>query len=378
MNLDFSEEEIMLKTTARDFLSAECSKKLVRELEEDEKGYFPELWRKMAEQGWMGLALPKEYGGTGMGFMGLMVLLEEMGRNIVPGPFFSTIVLGGLTILAGGIEEQKRQLLPQIARGELILAFALTEPSARYDAAGVSTAAVAEGDEYVINGTKLFVADAHIADYIICVARTKEGAGTEEGITLFLVEAKSPGVKCEVIPTIAADKLCEVIFNKVRVPKKNILGELDLGWKVVKRVLEQATAAKCAEMVGGAQAVLDMTNEYAKTRVQYGRPISSFQAIQHFLADMAVSLEIARNITYEAAWYAGEGLSCTSKVAIAKGWISDAYTLITQQAVHIHGGIGATMEHDISLFYRRAKAAELALGDADFQREVVAREWLGD
>lgn len=378
MDLDFSEEENMLRTTARDFLAAECSKRLVREMEEDAKGYSPELWRKMAEQGWMGLALPREYGGTEMGFMGLVVLLEEMGRNLVPGPFFSTVVLGGLAILAGGTEEQKRELLPKVARGELLLSFALTEPSARYDAAGVSVAAVAEGDEYVISGTKLLIADAHIADYIICVARTKDGTTTEEGITLFLVKAKSQGIKCEVIPTIAADKLCEVVFDKVRVPKKNILGEPDRGWRVVKRVLEQATAVKCAEMVGGAQAALDMTNEFAKTRIQYGRPIGGFQAIQHFLADMVVSLEIARNITYEAAWYAGEGLPCTRQVAIAKGWTSDAYTLITQRALHIHGGIGATKEHDISLYYRRAKAAEVTLGDADFQREVVAREWLGD
>jgi len=377
MNLDFSEEEKMLRSAARRFLAAECSRKLVRELEEDRKGYCPELWRKMAEQGWMGLTLPKEYGGMEMSLMSLIVLLEEMGRNIVPGPFFSTVALCAPAILAAGTAEQKRELLPRLVRGELILSFALTEPGARYDATGVRVTARRDGGDYIIDGTKLFAADAHVADYLICVTRTRDGATPEAGITLFLVDGKRPGIRCEVVPTIAADKLCEVVFDKVRVSKKNMLGKLHQGWPVVKRVLEQATVAKCAEMIGGAQAALEMTTEYAKTRVQYERPIGSFQAIQHFLADMATSLELARDITYQAAWYVGDGLPCTKEVAMAKAWTSDTYTLIAQRAVHIHGGIGATSEHDISLYYRRAKAAELAFGDPDFQREVVAREWLG-
>jgi len=213
MNLDFTEEQEMLRTTARDFLTKECPKALVREMEEDEKGYSLELWRKMAELGWMGLVLPEEYDGMGMEFMDLIILFEEIGRNILPGPFFSTVVLGGLPILAAGTKEQKEEFLPKAASGEMILTLALTEPSARYDAAGVATTAVAQDDSFVLNGTKLFVENAHIADYMICVARTKEGASPEEGITLFLVDAKSPGIKCEVVPTIALDKLCEVVLE---------------------------------------------------------------------------------------------------------------------------------------------------------------------
>jgi len=374
MNLDFTEEQEMLRTTARDFLTKECPKALVRELEEDEKGYSPELWRKMAELGWMGLVLPEEYDGMGMEFMDLIVLLEEMGRNILPGPFFSTVVLGGLPILAAGTEEQKEEFLPKVASGEMILTLALTEPSARYDAAGVATTAVAQDDSFVLNGTKLFVENAHIADYMICVARTKEGASPEEGITLFLVDAKSPGIKCEVVPTIALDKLCEVVLENVIVPKKNVLGELDRGWPIVARTLEQATVAKCAEMIGGAQAALDMTVAYVKERVQYGRPIGSFQVIQHYCANMWINVDTGRSILYEAAWKVGEGLPAATEVAVAKGWINEAYNFVTERGVQCHGAIGTTRDHDIGLYYRRAKAAELAFGDSDTQREAVAQQ----
>ena len=374
MDLDLTEEQEMLQTMARDFLTRECPKALVRELEEDEKGYSPALWRKMAELGWMGLVLPVEYDGMEMGFMDLIILLQEMGRNILPGPFFCTVVLGSLPILSAGTEEQKKEFLPKIASGKMILTMALTEPNGRYDAAGVETKAVAQGDSFVISGTKLFVENAHIADYMICVARTTEGATPEEGITLFLVNAKSPGIKVEGIPTMADDKLCEVVFENVSVPRNNMLGELDNGWSIVARTLEQATMAKCAEMVGGAEAALDMTLNYVKERVQYNRPIGSFQVIQHYCANMWTSVVTSRNILYKTAWKVGEGLPATGDVAAAKGWINQAYTFVTERAVQCHGAIGLTRDHDIGLYYRRAKAGELAFGDTDFQKEIVAQQ----
>jgi alkylation response protein AidB-like acyl-CoA dehydrogenase len=374
MDLDLTEEQEMLQTMARDFLTKECPKALVRELEEDEKGYSPELWRKMAELGWMGLVLPAEYDGMEMGFMDLIILLQEMGRNILPGPFFCTVVLGSLPIFSAGTDEQKKEFLPKIASGEMILTMALTEPNGRYDAAGVETKAVAQGDSFVISGTKLFVENAHIADYMICVARTTEGATPEEGITLFLVDAKSPGIKVEGIPTMADDKLCEVVFENVSVPRNNMLGELDNGWSIVARTLEQATMAKCAEMVGGAEAALDMTLNYVKERVQYNRPIGSFQVIQHYCANMWTSVVTSRNILYKTAWKVGEGLPATGDVAAAKGWINQAYTFVTERAVQCHGAIGLTRDHDIGLYYRRAKAGELAFGDTDFQKEIVAQQ----
>ena len=373
MDLDLSEEQEMLRTTARDFLAKECPKALVRELEDDPGGYSPELWRKMAELGWMGLVIPEEYGGMGMGFMDLIVLLQEMGRNVVPGPFFCTVVTGGLPLLFAGTEGQKKGLLPKLSDGELIMTMALTEPNARYDAAGVQTRATARGDGFIINGTKLFVEKAHIADYLVCVARTGEGTEPEHGITLFLVDAKSPGIKCNVVPTIADDRLCEVEFSNVSVPRSNIMGAVNEGWPLVVRILEHATMAKCAEMVGGAEAVLDMTVEYVKERVQYGRPIGSFQVVQHYCANMWASVGASRNLMYLAAWKVAEGIAAAHDIAAAKGWINESYKFVTERAVQCHGAIGLTRDHDLGLYYRRAKAAELAFGDDNFQREVVAR-----
>jgi alkylation response protein AidB-like acyl-CoA dehydrogenase len=374
MDLGLNEEQEMLKTSARDFLQKECPKQLVKQLDESDAGYSPELWRKMAELGWTGLIFPEKYGGSGGSFLDLIVLLEEMGYNILPGPFFSTVVLCGLTILASGTEEQKRELLPKIANGEMILALALTEPSASYDAASIKAKATAHNDDYIINGTKLFVLDANVADYILCVARTKETKNPEDGLTIFLVDAKSPGIKSTLLKTLARDKQCEIVLDNVTLPKKNILGKLDQGWPIVKDTLQKATAAKCAEMVGGAQAALEMTVKYAKERVQFNRPIGSFQAIQHYCANMLTDVDGARFITYKAAWELSEGLPATKDVAVAKAWTSEAYGRVTLLAHQIFGAIGFTMDHDIHLYYRRAKAGEIMFGDGDFQRAIVASE----
>jgi len=374
MNLDFTEEQEMLRTSARDFLSTECPKTVVRELEESEEGYSKEMWKKMADLGWIGLVLPEEYGGTGGEFMDLIVLLEEMGRNILPSPFFSTVVLCSLPILEYGTEEQKKEFLPKISNGEIIMSLALAEPSATYNASGITVKASLQGDEYVISGTKLFVHDAHIADYLLVATRTTEGANPQEGITLLLVDAKSPGVKSSVVPTAALDKQCEVIFEDVKVPRKNMLGVPNQGWDIVKRLLEQATVAKCAEMLGGGQAALEMSNSYAKERVQYGRLIGDFQTIQNYLANMWIDMETSRNITYEAVWMVGEKLPCTKEVSIAKAWVSEAFKFITERGVQIHGAIGMTRDHDMGLYYRRAWAWDVVFGDADFHRDIVAQQ----
>lgn len=375
MDLGFSEEQEMLRKTARDFLETECPSTLVKEMAEDEQGYTSGLWGKMAELGWMGLALPEEYDGMGMSFLDLAVLLEEMGRACLPGPFFSTVVLGGLTILEAGNEEQKKELLPKIAAGEAILTMALTEPSASYEPASITVKAVPDKDDYVISGTKLFVENAHIADYLICVTRTRDGAGKDEdGITLFLVDGKSPGIATTLLKTIAGDKQCEVTFENVRVPQKNMLGERDKGWPVVEKILQKATVAKCAEMIGGAQATLDMSVAYAKERIQFGRPIGSFQAIQHHCANMVTDVDGSRFITYQAAWMVSEGLPAVMEVSMAKAWVSEAYRRVTQLGHQIHGGIGFCMDHDMPLYFKRAKAAEPTFGSADWHREIVARE----
>ena len=377
MDLDFSEEQVMFRTMARDFMVKECPSTLVRELEESEEGYSPQLWRRIADLGWLGLTFPEEYGGAGGDFLDLAILYDEMGRAIFPSPHLATVVLGGHTILECGTEEQKQELLPKIARGDLLLSLALTEPSARYEPIAIATKASAQGEEYVINGSKLFVPNANIADYLVCVARTGDGATPEEGITLFLVDAHTPGIACTPLKTISEighDKQCEVSFKDVRVPRKNILGKLNQGWAPLAKIINQATVALCAEMVGGAQAVLEMSVEYSKERVAFGRPIGSFQSLQHKMANMLIEVDGAWLLTYQAAWMIGEGTPCAKQVAMAKAWTSNAYRRVTADAIQIHGAYGFCSEVDTTLYYRRAKAVEFALGDPRFQRRIVARE----
>jgi len=371
MKLTLTEEQQMLKKTARDFLADKCSKTFVKQMEESETGYSRELWQEMAELGWMGLAFPEKYGGGDMSFLDLAVLLEEMGRACLPGPFFSTVVLGGLSILDLGSEKQKQEYLPKLIRGEKIFTLALTEPGYHnYDASSVTVEAALDDGNHTINGTKLFVPDAHIADYLLCVARTKP----KNGITIFLVDAKNPRINYTTLKTIAGDKLCEVVFDQMPVPKTNILGWLNQGWSAVQKIIERAAMGKCCEMVGNIQRVLEMTVDYAKERKQFDRPIGSFQAIQHYCADMATDVDSARFSTYQAVWKLSEGLPCTKEVAIAKAWIGEASQRVFALAHQIYGAIGVTIEHDLHYYTRRAKAAELAFGDANFYREIVARE----
>lgn len=368
MEFTFTEEQEMLRKSARDFLARRCPKTLVKELEASQLGYQPELWQEMAELGWIGLVFREKYGGGGMSFLDLAVLLEEMGRACLPSPFLPTVVLGGLIILEAGNETQKETYLPQIAKGEAIVTLALTEPSARYDANSIQLRATASNNDYLLSGTKLFVPDAHIANYMLVVARTKDG------ITIFIVDGKSPGLSSKLFETTAGDKPCQVNFDRVKVPKENILGKLDNGWGQVEKTLQLAAVAKCCEMVGATQQILEMTVDYAKTRVQFGRPIGSFQAIQHHCANMAIDVDSSRFITYRAAWMLSQGLPATKEVAMAKAWTSAAYKRLALLGHQVHGAIGFTMDHDLQFYTRRAKAAELNFGDIRHHRETIARE----
>ena len=371
MDLGLSEEQELLKNFARDFLEKECPEKLVRDMEEDERGYTDALWQGMANQGWMGLMIPEEYGGNGMAFLDLCVLLEEFGRALVPGPFLSTTVLGSVPILVGGSDAQKKELLPKIASGESITTLAFTEPSARFDAEGVELTAKKDGANYVLNGTKLFIPDAHVADKLVVVART--GGSGEDGITLFVVDAKTSGISTTVLKTIASDKQCEVKFDNVSVPASAMLGAEGKGWEIMKEVQRHATVAYCAYVVGLAQRDFEISVQYAKDRVQFGRPIGSFQAIQHKAADMVTDVDGSRFIMYRAAWGVTEqDPEMDLYVSMAKAWCSDASRRVVAHGQQIHGGIGFTKDYVIQLFFRRQKMAELMWGDADYHREKVA------
>ena len=373
MDLRFTETQEILKKMARDFLTTECPKTMVRKLEQSEQGYSPELWKKMAELGWMGLIIPEEYGGMNYTFQDLVVLLEEIGRNILPGPFIATIT-STFPILEAGNEEQKKELLPKIAQGELILTTALLEGEGVFDASGIAVKATPKGDDFIIDGTKLFVEMAHVANHILCVTRTKDGTSPEKGITLFIVDSKTPGISCEVIPTTAADKLCEVRFNNVTVPKKNILGKIDEGWLIVEMMLRKGAIAKCAESIGAIETCVEMTVAYSKERVQYERPIGAFQALQHIMADMWTSMETSRYLVYEAAWMESEGLPCAKEASMAKAYVNEVYKNLSKWAVRVHGAIATSADHDIPLYYRRSKAADIAFGTTDFHREIVAQK----
>ena len=372
MDYSLTEEQEMLRKMARDFLSTECPKSLVREMAEDETGHPIELWEKMTEIGWLGLVIPEQYGGGGGSFFDLVVLLEEMGRACLPGPFFSTAVLGGLTLLEAGSDEQKKELLPKLVQGKLLLTLALTEASVKYTADGIQTKATQKGDDFFIQGTKLFVPDAHVSNYIICVARTKETKVPEEGITLFLLDSKSPGINYTLLKTMAGDKQCEVTFDNVKVPKQNILGKLNEGWPVLERVLEEATVARCAEMVGASRQVLEMTVDYAKQRMAFGHPIGSFQGIQFYCANMLSDADASAFITYQAACRLSEGLPAAQDVAMAKAWVSEKLVQATTAAHRIHGAIGFCEDHDLPLYFKRAKAWEASFGGTTVHLDKIA------
>ena len=375
MDFGLNEEQEMLKTMARDFFTNECPKTHVREMMDDEKGYSPELWKKMAELGFLGLVIPEEYGGTGGNFIDLMVLMQEMGRAVLPSPFISTVLLAGIPLLTAGTEEQKKEFLPKIAAGDVILALALSEPNGDLGADAIEIEAVAEGNDYIINGTKLFVLDAAAADHILCATRTKRTKDPEEGITLFLIDASADGVQITSLKTMdETRKQCEVLFKNVKVPAKSMVGELHQGWPILKKTLNQATAMLCGEMVGGLDTVMEMTLDYAKQRIQFGVPIGSFQAIKHKFADMLIQVEYARSLTYYAAWTVDQDIP-DSPVAVstAKSWCGDAYKQVTNEGVQIHGGIGFTWDHDMHLYFKRARFSDTAFGDSTYHRELIAQ-----
>lgn len=372
MDLRYSEQQEILKKSARDFLTKECPKAKVRELENDVKGYDPALWQKMGELGWLGFNIPEDYEGMGYSFEDLAMHIEEVGKNILPGPYISTVV-NTFAIVEAGTEEQKKDLLPKISNGNCILTLAWLEDNGLFDASGITLKAVHKGNDYVLNGTKMFVDGAHVANNMIVVARTKDGSG-EDGITLFLIDAKAAGIKTEVIPTIALDHLCEVVFKDVAVPAKNVLGKVDKGWPILQMLIRKGSILKSAESFGGLQAVFEMTVAYAKERVQYDRPIGAFQALQHKMSDMWITLGTSKYLLYEAAWKESEGEPNSKEASMTKAYINEAYKLITALGVKLHGGIGTSSDHDVPLYYRRAKAADTAYGSTDYHRELVAQQ----
>jgi alkylation response protein AidB-like acyl-CoA dehydrogenase len=374
MDFGFSEEQEMLRSSARDFLAKEAPMTYVRRVMEDERGFTDDVWRKMAALGWTGLILPEQYGGSGLDFVDLTVVLEEMGRVVLPGPFFSTAVVGAVAILEGGTDQQKAAVLPRLAAGDVKLALAQLEPNGRWDAGGVELTAKPAGDGFVLDGTKLFVPDANVADLFIVVARAP-GTQGRDGLSLFLVEANAPGVTVTMLKTMdQTRKLGEVVFKGVTVRADAVLPGAGGGAALLDRIVDRGKVGLAAEMCGGAQRVLEMSVDYAKVREQFGKPIGSFQAIQHKCANMLVEVESSKSITYYAAWaVANDVAEAPLAAAMAKAYTSDAYRHTAGEGIQIHGGIGFTWEHDMHLYFKRAKSSEVTFGDATWNREIVAQ-----
>jgi alkylation response protein AidB-like acyl-CoA dehydrogenase len=380
MDFGFSKEQELSRQTARSFLEKECPSTFVRRMMDEPAGTTDEFWQKLAELGWLGLVYPEAEGGLGLGLVDLTVILEEMGRAVMAGPFFSTVLLGGLTILEAGSAAQRSAWLPRIAAGEARATLAIAEESGRWDATGIQLGAKAvKGgtDGYVLSGTKLFVPDAHTADVVVVAARTGRPTKNDPqaGIGLFLVPTDARGVSTTLLPTMdQTRKLCEVTCADVTVGADALLGAAGAGWAPLGRVLDRATVALCAEMCGGAQKVLDMTVEYAKIRQAFGKPIGSYQGVKHKAADMLVDVENSKSITYYAAWAMDEDVpEGPLAVSMAKAYVSDAYRRVAGAGIQLHGGIGFTWEHDLHLYFKRAKGSEFTFGDATWHRERVAQ-----
>ena len=375
MDIGFSEEQELLRDTARKFLDAQCPTKFVREMMATEAAVTEAFWRQLAENGWLGITYAEEDGGAGLGLLDLVVLMEELGRAVMPGPFPATVLLGGAVIAEAGSPAQRQEWLPRIASGEAKATLAVTEPNPRWDAAGITAAAREARGDFVLSGSKIFVPDAHLADVLVVAARSRDGSAMEDGVSLFLVPNGAAGLDIRRLPSIdETRKLCEVRLDSVSVPVSSLLGALHQGWPPLARVIDKAAVALSAEMCGAAQRVLDLTVDYAKLREAFGKSIGSYQGVKHKCAEMLVEIENAKSLTYYAAWAVDEGdPEAEMAVSMAKAAASDAGRKVCAAGIQLHGGIGMTWEHDLHLYLKRAKADEVAFGDATWHRERVAR-----
>ena len=375
MRFAFTEEQEALRRTARSFLADHSSSAQVRAVMQTDTGYDPAVWRRVgAELGWTAILIPEAYGGLGLGYVELVALIEEMGAALLCAPFFSTVCLATNALLIGASEEQRQQYLPGIAAGDTTATVACIEPNGRWDASGIEMVAHQQGDGFILNGIKTFVIDGHTADLLIVAAR-RGGSQGVEGVHLFVLPANTPGIEPRLLPTMdQTRKQAQIILRDVRVPAAALIGNQGDGWPILSQTLDLAAVALSAEQLGGAQRCLDMAVDYAKQRVQFGRPIGSFQAIKHKCADMLLRVESARSASYYAGWAASvQDQELPALASLAKAYCSDAYFHCAAESLQIHGGVGFSWEYDVHLYFKRAKSSETLLGDATYHRELVAQ-----
>jgi alkylation response protein AidB-like acyl-CoA dehydrogenase len=368
MNFKFTDEQEALRREARRFLGRHATAAAVRRASDSERGWDSEVWQALAELGWTSLGIAPEYGGAGLGWVELTGLLEEMGAALFCAPFFSTVCLAATALTLGGSEEQKRTWLPQIAEGRLTATVALAESS--WDLDATATVARRDGADWRLSGTKSYVIDGHTAQLLLVAAR-EQGSSGNQGLALYLLPADAAGLERRAAPTLdGTRRLAELRLDGVRVPSA---ARLDGGATTIARLCERAKVALAAEQVGGAARCLEASVEYAKTRVQFGRPLGSFQAIKHRCADLLVLVESARSAAYWAGWAAAtDDAELPTAAALAHSYCSEAYFRCAAESIQIHGGIGFTWEHDAHLYFRRARSSALLFGDPAAERRHLA------
>ncbi|MFC1858641.1 acyl-CoA dehydrogenase family protein, partial [Thermodesulfobacteriota bacterium] len=347
MDFKFSKEQKMYQDSARTFFNKEWSFDLLKEVLQD-KGCSMALWEKITDLGWVGLLIDEEHGGIGGSLMDFCPILEEMGRALFPSPIFSSSIFAALVLSEAAGEAIKDKILPAMADGEIIVTYAIGEDGQGWSEDKIQMKTDKDGDSYVLNGEKVFVPYAEISDYIICCARME----STNSLTLFLIPAKDEGITLVPLNTFSIDNYSKVVFNNVKVPRDNVIGESGCGWEIIEKVLQKLIISRCVEMVGGMQKALEITVKYVKERKQFGVPLGSFQVIQHYCADMAIDVETSKYITYLAAWKASENLPCRKDVAMAKSWTGDAYQRLTALALQAHGAIGFTDEYNLHFYYK--------------------------
>ncbi|MBI3247232.1 MAG: acyl-CoA dehydrogenase family protein [Deltaproteobacteria bacterium] len=376
MELVLTEDQELLSKTAHDFVRQHSPLSRLRALRDagDPVGFSPDLWKQMAELGWVGILVPEEYGGAGMGMADFVVVLEALGRTLAPEPFLSTVLLAGQLLAHAGSAAQKEASLPGLAAGERILTVAYQEARSRYDLQRVATKAERQGESWVLSGEKIQVLDGGAVEAFLVSARTAGEANDPNGITLFLVSRDTPGVSVTLQHRVDDRAAALVGLNGVKVSQAQVVGTVDGGYPMLSHVVDRATVGLCAEMLGGMSQIFEMTLEYLKTRVQFGTIIGTFQALKHRAAKLFMEIELARSTVMAAARAVDAGTAdFTQLVCLAKARCSDAYVLAANEGVQMHGGIGMTDEHDAGFYLKRARAAEMTFGDASWHRQRWAQ-----
>ena len=374
MDMKLTDEQVQLQEAAARFMDEKCTMDFVREMEASEFGYSKEMWKEMAELGWLGIDLPDDFGGLGMGTLNLAILMKELGRHICPSPMLPTAVIAGSAIARSGNDEQRNRYIPQIVDGEIVIAFAFQEYNRKFDPAAIKVEARADDGGFVLNGTKMFVEYAGAEDLLLVVARTSGSAPSNDGITMFLVDANSDGIQTSHQTTMARDHHYDVHFHNVRVPKDRILGTLDGAWTDLEPVLHKAAVAFAAFTNGACFELHGQSTEFAKNRVQFGRPIGQMQSVQGYLAQLIMEILGSDMLTLFTAYNIDKGKHVRGYVAKAKAFSAETVSRTMDIGSQVFGGMGYMEEQDSTLYLRRGKQYELMLLGTDYWYEVVAQE----